>query len=179
MIRYVAFLRGINVSGQKIIRMEKLIQIFASLKLKNIKTYIQSGNVIFDSTEKNTDVLTKKIEFGLNKSLGYKVTVLLRTMPELEKMVMSNPFKKIKTDENVKPYVTFLSEAPKIKWELPFQSKKKDIEVFEIKNRDVFCLGLPLPDGRFGFPNTFIEKEFNISATTRNWATVNKIIIKQ
>lgn len=178
MIRHVAFLRGINVSGQKLIRMEDLIQIFASMKFKNIKTYIQSGNVIFDSTEKNTDVLTKKIEFGLNKSLGYKVTVLLRTMPELEEMVMSNPFKKIKTDENVKPYVTFLSEAPKIKHEPPFQSKQKDVEVFEIKNRDVFCLGLPLSNGRFGFPNAFIEKEFGVLATTRNRTTINKIIWK-
>ena len=65
MIRYVAFLRGINVSGQKIICMEELIQMFASMKFKKIETYIQSGNVIFDSTKKMQTLLRKKLSMDL------------------------------------------------------------------------------------------------------------------
>ena len=99
----------------------------------------------------------------------------MRTRNELGEMVKSNPFK-IKTDENVKWYVTFLSEIPNTTYNLPFQSKQKDVEVFKIKNRDVFCLGLPLSNGRFVFPNAFMERELGVLATTRNWTTINKII---
>ena len=108
MIRYIALLRGINVSGQKIIKMEALKNIFESLKLKNVKTYIQSGNVIFDASEKNSVLLNERIEKHLNKSLGYKVSVMLRTVTELGEIIKLNPYKKIDIDKDIHLYVSFL-----------------------------------------------------------------------
>lgn len=75
MITYAAFLRGINVGGKKVIKMEDLSRILSSLGFKNVKTTIQSGNVIFETSETNSAVLTKKIEKKLQKSLRYEVSV--------------------------------------------------------------------------------------------------------
>src|SRR6266404_3766400 len=97
MTSYVAFLRAINVAGQKLIKMKELAQIFAAAGCKNVRTYIQSGNVIFDYKSTNSAALSKKIERTLQQVLGYEVTVMLRTLSEVEALVRRNPFKKIKT----------------------------------------------------------------------------------
>ena len=175
MTRFIAFLRGINVGGQKIIKMEDLSKIFSSSGFSNVKTYIQSGNVIFDSSEKDSPALTQKIEKNLLTLLGYDVTILLRTTDEVEQIINLNPFKNIKPDDNTKMYVTFISEEPNKKPSLPLLSSKKDVEVFQIKNLNIFSLSHRI-NGSFGFPNRFIEKELGVSATTRNWTTVSKII---
>src|SRR5712675_1336554 len=80
MIRYVAFLRAINVAGQKLIKMEELARIFTAAGLKNARTYIQSGNVIFDSSSANAVALRKKIENALLNVLGFEVIVMLRPL---------------------------------------------------------------------------------------------------
>ena len=105
-MKYVAFLRGINVSGQKIIKMENLREMFSSFGFKNVTTYIQSGNVLFETAKTNAQTLTKKIESGLQKALGYDVTVLVRTVDEMVEIVKRNPFKNIKADEEKLLYVT-------------------------------------------------------------------------
>lgn len=177
MITYVAFLRGINVGGRKIIKMEDLSRMFVSMGFRNVKTYIQSGNVIFETAEINSNVLTKKIEKELHKSLGYEVRVFLRTILEVEDIVQHNPFKGMAANANVGMYVTFLSEEPKSKPELPLVSPQKDVEVFRIRKREAFILCRKIK-GRSGFPNNFIEKELGMPATTRNWTTISKIIIQ-
>ncbi|HEX9961588.1 MAG TPA: DUF1697 domain-containing protein, partial [Pyrinomonadaceae bacterium] len=70
MIKYVAFLRGINVGGRHLVKMEDLRVLFASMNFENVKTYIQSGNVIFETSETSADVLAGKIERGLKEALG-------------------------------------------------------------------------------------------------------------
>ena len=175
MVRYIAFLRGINVGGQKLIKMEKLGRAFTSFGLKNVRTYIQSGNVIFDAADKNPAVLTQKIEKKLHKLLGYNVNVLLRTFREVEDIVKRNPFKGIKPAADIKMYVTFLSKEPAVKLKIPLKSSKEGLEVSRIDNRDAFILSR-MVKGRFGFPNNFLEKELGGPATTRNWTTVNKVI---
>ena len=175
MIKYVAFLRGINVGGHKLIKMEELSRIFTSLGCKNVKTYIQSGNVIFETSASDSKALTKKIEKELLDIFGYEATVFLRTMAEVEDMLDQNPFKKFKSSAKVKMYVTFLSRIPDKKPKLPLVSAKDGLEIFSIKNCEAFLLS-QMVKGRFGFPNNFIEKEVGVPATTRNWNTVNKII---
>ena len=175
-LRYVAFLRGINVSGKKLIKMQDLKRMFEGMGFANVKTYIQSGNVIFESLEKDTAALRKMIEAGLKRELRYELVVLLRTVGELEEMVKRNPFKKIK-DADVGMYVTFMAEECKTKPKLPLFSKKQDVKVLEITGRDAFCLALPTGDGHYGFPNAFIEKEFKLAATTRNWTTVTALCL--
>ena len=80
MVKYIAFLRAINVGGKKLTKMEELRRVFETLRLKNVRTYIQSGNVIFDTTETDSDALATQIERKIHQSLGHEVTVLLRTI---------------------------------------------------------------------------------------------------
>jgi len=174
--KYVAFLRGINVGGKRMIKMSDLAGVFASLGLRNVRTYIQSGNVIFDAAETRADVLVKKIEKELHKSFGHDVPVLLRTLAELEAILKRNPFKKIKADAEVVMFVTFLAAEPGGKPKLPLISSTENLEVFAIENRVAFILARRKNNGWFGFPNNFIEKQLGVPATTRNWTTVNKIV---
>jgi len=174
MKRYVAFLRGINVSGQKLLKMEYLKEEFLSCGFKNVSTFIQSGNIIFDVIESNAGTLANDIEDHLLRTLGYKVQVLLRTFQELTDMVKSKPFRKFETVENIKLYVTFLTTEPDKKFILPMISPKNDIEVFASNKLDFYCISRQ-QNGSFGFPNVFIEKEFRVPATTRNWNTIRKI----
>ena len=174
MIRYIAFLRGINVSGQKIIKMERLNEIFESMKVKNVRTFIQSGNVLFDSPEVDSDSLTKKIESHLKKSLGYQVAVMIRTVDEIEKIIRQNPFRKVKLDKDVHLYVTFLSEEPATDLKKSLQLLSDEIATYKIAKRDVYTL-YKRSNAKHPFSNNFVEKKLKIKATTRNWNVVNKI----
>ena len=175
MNKFVAFLRGINVGGHKPVRMDDLANVFVSIGLKNVTTYIQSGNVIFETTRTNRDALTKKIEEALDRLLGYQVKVFLRTADELETLVRLDPFKNVKTGADAKPYVTFLAEAPGREVKVPLMSLQGDVEIIRISGCDVLSLSRRIK-GRSGYPNNFIEKEFGLPATTRNWATVTKVV---
>jgi uncharacterized protein (DUF1697 family) len=176
MIRYVAFLRAINVGGRKLIKMDELARIFSAAGFRNVRTYIQSGNVIFDSTSANPPALTKKIEQALRKILGYEVPVILRPLADLTEIVRRNPFRKIKTDADVGRFVVFLSDPPPRNPKLPLRSITENVTVFEVTDRAAFVVSGRKKNGSFGFPNKFVEKEFSVLGTTRNWNTVNKIL---
>ena len=174
-LKYIALLRGINVGGKNIIKMEDLRQLFESLEFENVCTYIQSGNVLFDSAEKNESVIIKKLEKSLHDFLSDDVLVFIRTIPEFEAIMKINPFNKIKTPASSKPYVSFLKEELMKKPKLPYLTPKKDVEIIEIKNHEVYSWAVKI-NGRSGFPNNFVEKEFQLPATTRNWRTVCKLL---
>jgi len=174
MTRYAAFLRGINVSGQKIIKMERLKEIFESMKVKNVKTYIQSGNVIFDSSESNSETLINKIESHIKKSLGYEVTVITRTAAEIEKVITQNPFAKKKLDKDYNLYITFLAEEPTDALKKSLMESRDEIANYKIINREVYTL-YKRSNAKHPFSNNFVEKKLKVAATTRNWNVVNKI----
>jgi uncharacterized protein (DUF1697 family) len=176
MIRHVAFLRGINVAGQKLIKMEELARIFASMGLRNVRTYIQCGNVIFDHASGNSVRLRKKIERTLQDVLGYEVPVILRPLADIEAIVERNPFRKIKADDDVMLCVVFLSAEPPSKPKLPLISATEKLEVFEVRDRAAFIVARRKKSGWFGFPNNFVEKELGVLATTRQVTTVRKIV---
>lgn len=178
MQRYVAFLRGINVAGHKLIKMEELARIFRSNGYKNVRTYIQSGNVIFDSAATNSTALAKKLERQLAQDLGYAVTVIVKKLSELEAMVTRNPFKKIANEPDVMMlYVVFLAGEPQTRPKLPLIFSSENLEVVAIKEQSAFVVARRKQDGRGGFPNAIVEKRFGVSATTRNWSTVKKIVL--
>lgn len=172
MPKYIAFLRAINVGG-RVVKMDALKQHFALPGFKNISTYIQSGNVIFEHTSTDAAALTKKIEQKLQKELGYEVKTLLKTVPELETVIKNNPFEG--HSEDMALHVTFLSEKPDTALMEQLSSMQTEFEQF--KNLDDILYVL-VKKGKYGetkFSNTFIEKKLKRSATTRNWATVNKL----
>lgn len=176
MSRYVAFLRGINVGGHKPIKMTHLSELFTSFGLKNVKTYIASGNVLFETPETDPKAVTELIEEGLRNSLGYEIRVILRTMSELADLVSSGPFKDVPQPENVRLYVTFFAKEPNSALTLPYESPQGDFRVLKKTNREVFTAVYLSQMSRSVDGMTFVEKEFGKDSTTRNWNTVKKVV---
>ncbi len=171
-IRYIAFLRAINVGG-RFVKMDALTKIFSDAGFENVRTFIQSGNAIFDSVETDTDLLQGKIEKLLQKKLGYEVDTMIRALDELEAMVRRNPFKKLPDDAKIS--VAFMSAELKEKIKTPLFSPKKDVEIIEVKGRDAFCVH-HLIEGKWGYPNLFIEKTFSVRTTVRFWSALKNLL---
>lgn len=132
MNRYVALLRGINVGGHHV-RMDDLKARFEELGLQNVRTYIQSGNVFFESAEPDTCSLTRGIERRLEESLGYEVAACLRTIPELELVLTADPFKSLEVTQTMRLCVVFCSEPIPDDLKLPMFSPKKDIQILKAR----------------------------------------------
>ncbi len=173
MNRYVAFLRGINVSGQKLIKMDVLNGMFVALGFGNVVTYIQSGNVIFDTDETNAAQLRSRIEMHLLKELGYEVITIVRSIDELEAIVSVNPFDITVIGENRKLHVTMFSAAPDRTKEPLLTAVLLEDEEFQIIGNELFMITHSYGNSKLS--NTFVEKKLGLSATTRNWATINKV----
>ena len=171
MVRYISLLRGVNVSGQKKIKMDVLRKLYGGLGLSCVQTYIQSGNVLFDC-EENTVKLSEKIKEGIRKSFGFEVEVILRTKQEWQKIQGNTLFQ---NKDSTQIYVVFLARKPEMKRDLNKANKVKDAqEEFVILGREVY-LFLPNGMGRTKLSNTFWENMLNVPATTRNWNTVRKL----
>jgi uncharacterized protein (DUF1697 family) len=167
----ISMLRGINVSGQKQVRMADLKSLYESLGLVNVQTYVQSGNVIFDSAEQDAAKLRKSIEAKIEKTFGFSVPVLVRGADDFRRILESHPFKH---EEPLRVLVTFLYERPE-------QSKLDDlshyedqVDKFAIGEQEIF-LFCPGGYGRTKVSNNFFEKKLGVVATTRNWKTVNTL----
>jgi uncharacterized protein (DUF1697 family) len=172
-MRYVAFLRGINVSGQKLIKMEALRQHFEMPGIKNVVTYIQSGNVLFDSNETDEQKLRNKIEKQLNKQLGYDVPTIVRSITDIQRVIKSNPFKDSMDEAGKKLYVHFLSEEPESHLHALLDAYKSKDEEIRILKREAYLLTAGYGTTRLN--NSLMEKKLGVTSTARNWATVNKI----
>lgn len=172
-MQYVAFLRGINVGGHNLLKMKDLCQRLVSLGFNNVSSYKQSGNIIFETLDDDSNIISKGIQRELYKLLRSEVRVFLRTVPQVEEIVQLNPFKEIKS-HTTKLFVTFLSDKPHRKPKLPLKSPNMEVEVILIRNREAFSLAYK-KNGRFGVPNNFIEARLGVSATTRNWTTLEGI----
>ncbi|MDX1686447.1 MAG: DUF1697 domain-containing protein [Candidatus Promineifilaceae bacterium] len=175
MITYVAFLRGINVGGHNRMKMAALRQTFADLGLENAETYIQSGNVVFRSTETNADLLQERIEAGIEKTFGYEIAVMVRTRGQLENVVANNPFTPADGDENIKLYVTFLNDVPSEEQRQILYSAQSDAETFAVEGDIIYSRLDRNRQGKRG-RRIDVRKKLGISATRRNWRVVNKVL---
>jgi uncharacterized protein (DUF1697 family) len=109
---YIALLRGINVGGQKMISMTQIEAMFAELNFKNIRTYIQSGNVIFENEKTDQQELAKLIEAKILQSTGFPVSVIIRNRGEIIFILENNPFLKERNEDINRLHVTFLEAEP-------------------------------------------------------------------
>lgn len=175
MPEYIAMLRGINVSGQKIIKMDRLRQLFESMAFTNVSTYIQSGNVIFHSDEADPAVLRDRIVHELKIQLTFDIPVIIRTPAELQEAVQDTPYPTVNVDANEQRYVTFLSQAPTEVALAKLQAAQSEVDEYHVKGLTVYLL-IRKNYGDSKFSNNFIEKKLGVAATTRNWETVNKLI---
>ena len=176
MFTYIALLRGINVSGHNKIKMAELKQLFVDLSYNNITTYIQSGNVIFTSKEKNTSKIENNIIKAVQKNFGYDLKVLVITKKELKTVFNSNPFLRNNTLDITKLCVTFLSDTPKNDAlpQLEEIAHKSDDE-FVIINKNIY-LHCPTGFARTKLTNNLFERKLKTDATTRNWKTITKLV---
>jgi uncharacterized protein (DUF1697 family) len=173
MTTQIAMLRGINVTGHHIIRMEELRASFARLGFKNVKTYIQSGNVVFE-TDEAADGLSAKIEKRIFKDFGFEVRVLTKSAKELAEIVKRNPLAKKGNDE-ARLYVTFLSDDPPRNALELVQPLAAGAEEVRIVDRAVY-LRIPNGYGETKLSNAAIEKKLSCGATTRNWNTTKTLL---
>lgn len=175
MAKFIALLRGINVGGNNIIKMESLRNTFETAGLKNVKTYIQSGNVIFDSSSKSIAALTKKIEKQLQTDYGKELKTIIRSVLEIEKIVKINPFEKYGMSKDIQRYVYFLYEEIPPAKKLPEVTADDAAEIIHRSAKEIFIISHPLKNGRYGYPKNFTDKKLGTFYTARNWNTVYKI----
>jgi uncharacterized protein (DUF1697 family) len=174
MVRYVAFLRGINGGGQRTVSTEELHEYMAMPGFENITTYVQSDNVLFETDETDEDELCRRIETQLKLKLGYEVRVILRMFHEVRNVIKNNPYDHIKTDYNRNLYVTFLNAVPSPAVRGALEVYSNDAEDARLMRREVYILSNNY--GKTCFPLSLIEKKFGVTGTTRDWSTLNKIM---
>jgi uncharacterized protein (DUF1697 family) len=172
---YVSMLRGINVGGKKRIQMQQLVALYESLGLANVRTYVQSGNVVFDSAAADASRLARLIEDGITKTFGFPVAVLIRTKDELARVIENNPFVKQKGIDVDKLHVTFLSDLPDGAGLDQVRAAGDQADSFVVTDREVY-LYCPNGYGRTKLSNDFFEKKLRVTATTRNWRTVTALL---
>lgn len=163
-------LRGINVGGNRRVKMEELKEVYDLLGCQNVRTYVQSGNVVFEHEEDSLKLATK-IEKSLKQRFGLDIVILIRTDRELKKVLEKNPF--AEKDES-KLHVTFLSTKPR---SIPIDQIEKAVtgeEAFSISDREIY-LFLPNGYGRTKLSNNFFERVLKVAATTRNWRTTKTL----
>jgi uncharacterized protein (DUF1697 family) len=178
---YIALLRGINVSGKKIILMADLKKLFESLKFADVKTFIQSGNVVFTRGKaakggKSGDQdMAAAIESAIVKKYAFEVPVIVRTAEEMAAVIETNPFRKTKLKEKERVYVSYLSEIPGKEGAKKLEGIASDFDEIRLKGREVYILCR----GGYGetvFSNTLVEKCLGVKSTTRNLETTQKLV---
>ncbi|MBP2831753.1 DUF1697 domain-containing protein [Aquimarina sp. U1-2] len=175
---HIALLRGINVAGQKKINMSDLKSLFEKLGLTSVTTYIQSGNVVFNSTSNNTEKLRSDIEEGIHKTFGYFVPAIVFASDSLNTIYTNNPFlKRIQNGEikENKMYFTFMSSLPIIANLESLQVFSSGKEAFQIQENVIYLFAAN-GYGKTKLNTVFFEKKLNCTATTRNLKTVGKLL---
>lgn len=172
MIKYVALLRGINVSGQKKIPMAELREILAKSGLDDVQTYIQSGNVIFESLETDKSTLELKIHNAIKSNFGFEVPVLVLSPQELKNILDNCPFPQ---EEKEKSYFMMLySFAAK-----PLVDEVSKLsypnEKFLITDNCVYFY-CSVGYGKAKLGNNFFERKLKVTATARNYKTMVKLV---
>ncbi len=181
-MRYIALLRGINVGGKNMIKMEKLRATFESLGFDNVKSYINSGNLAFDmnvqmpaqSKGRTADSeLAAKIHQAIQKDFGFDISVMVRTAAEIQQVIANNPFEgQFENDKDV--HVFFLHEELSDNQQALLSAQETETENYAVLGRHVLSnLKISILDSAVG--KGFIDKKLKIPATGRNWRTVRKI----
>lgn len=174
MKKFIALLRGINVSGQKLIKMSELKTLFEKTGFQNVETYIQSGNVIFSTKETSTEKLSVKISSAIKKHFEFDVQVIVVTPEEIEDALKKNPFIKKKKDTD-KLYTIFLSSIPPKSNVEKLDSANYLPEEFKIVGKHIY-LFVPNGYGKAKLNNNLFENKLKVFGTARNLKTLNALI---
>ncbi len=169
----IALLRGVNV-GTHQVTMAHLRELFAELGLTEVKSFIQTGNIFFNTTETDIRALKERIEKHLKEALGFEVPVFLRTIAEFETVLEINPFKGREITPEMRCCIMLTSELlPNV--ELPLISPKGDLEVIYMTHYEAFVIW-HLINGRPPSSTTFLDKYLGKTTTSRFYHTAEKIL---
>ena len=170
---YIALFRGINIGGHNLLPMKDLVLILQRLGLQKIRTYIQSGNVLFQCADRNASQLADRISAEITKTQGFAPQVLLLLPKDLSKAITGNPFPEAESDPKTL-HVLFLLSAPKTPDLRKLEQIKAASERFELKGR-LFYLHAPDGVGRSKLAAS-AERLLGVPVTGRNWKTVQEIM---
>ena len=175
MITHLALLRGINVSGHSMIKMEALKTALEAIGFQNVQTYIQSGNVFVDTEEDNPAAVGFKIKQEIFKAFGHEVPVVVITKDDLQACFTINPFLKENDVDLKKLYVAFISTTLQ-------STSMNDLKISQFKpdeasiNGNKIFIKYAVGAGKTRFDQKYIEKKLNVTATIRNWNTVTQLL---
>jgi uncharacterized protein (DUF1697 family) len=170
---HVALLRAINVGGRSSLAMADLRAVAEGLDFTNVKTLLQSGNLVFESKGKKAAALESALEAALKKR-GMETDFMIRRADELAAVIAANPFPKEAKSDPGHLVVMFLKDAPGAKAIVALQAAVKGREVIRHQGRELYIV---YPDGigRSKLTNAFIESRLGTRGTGRNWNTVTKL----
>jgi uncharacterized protein (DUF1697 family) len=169
---YIALFRGINVGGRNALPMKELVGVLEDLGSRSVKTYIQSGNAVFESKEQDATWLSKKIRVEVKKRCGFEPHVLLVELEDIERAITENPFPEVEANPKAL-HLGFLASAPEKPDLKTLESLKRDTERFHLIH-NVFYLHAPEGVGRSKLAAN-AERLLGVPMTDRNWKTVCKI----
>lgn len=171
---FIALLRGINVSGQRKIRMAELTDACEEKGLTNVKTYLQSGNIVFRCKERSAAKVAKMLELLIESRFGHDVTVMVRTAADLKRIITGNPYSAQAKKDPAKVHVTFLDSRPTAAMIKSLDDVDTRGDEFSM-GREEILLHCPNGYGKTKLNNAFFERKLKMPATTRNWKTVEAL----
>jgi uncharacterized protein (DUF1697 family) len=171
-VTHLALLRGINVGGKNILPMKELARMFADAGCTDVRTFIQSGNVVFEKPA-GADKLATVIAANIEKRFGFRIPVILRTCEQLRQAIRSNPFLAAGTDQKAL-HVYFLADAPNARAIAGLDLARSAPDAFKVRGQEIY---LHLPNGmaRTKLTNAYFDSKLSTICTARNWATVLKL----
>jgi uncharacterized protein (DUF1697 family) len=174
-VTHVAFLRAINVGGRAVVKMADLKVAFERAGCRNVRTFIASGNVLFDAPARLPSALKARIAGELLRLVGKEPGVCYRTLDELDALIETDPFRNHLGDNTRMPFVAFMDRVPAKVPKLPVRLEKECVEIAAIHAADMLIVSWRKPNGMFGFPNACVEA-LGVTATSRNWNTVTRVV---
>lgn len=173
---YIALLRGINVGGHRV-KMERLRALFCELGFENVRTFIQSGNVFFETEETDRDALTQRIETHLATALGHEVPTFLRTCDELQTLLDAKPFDAIEVTPAMRLLIVFTRHQVSRSSVLPLVSPDGSMEIIAVADKEIFVV-YRMRDNRPPDVAAFLRRNLQIKtdATTRFHDTTGKML---
>jgi uncharacterized protein (DUF1697 family) len=172
-VTYLALLRGINVGGKNKLPMKDLIEMFVEAGCGNVRSFIQSGNVIFSADPGASARLPSLIATRISKRFGYKIPLVLRTAEQIADVIGNNPFLNAGVAEE-ELHVLFLADLPGSRRIEDLDPDRSPPDAFEVRGREVY---LRLPNGvaRSKLTNQYFDSKLGTTSTGRNWRTVTKL----
>jgi uncharacterized protein (DUF1697 family) len=165
---YIALLRGINLGNHYKMKMPELKAMFEGLGCEAVSTYLQSGNVVFNSLDNDISSLETRIGAAILEQFDYVVPTLVRVPADLQRIADANPFPNRTLENAIQPYVIFLKNAPSTsRLELPASEPAE----YQFGELEIF---VHYPNGSHAskLSNNFVERKLKMTASTRNWRTV-------